>query len=333
VLSLALIDLHTLDFPISLGKRRAIIACVSLARGDPSSLCTALILSRDARRCPDRARPVTAQGGVEDDPMILEELERIAAARGPERARRPPVIRNRRSGGDIGRDILPGEEPDRDTQVVPKHREDTTPVIVERRSERVGLTRPHTATLVARLQCRTVRAANDSASDTQLSDVARGQLTPSVRMNRGLVIRIVVHAFDDVDFAGGRPVRPVCPERRPYRATRGHVNAIHDNEPAREAELCLNANGIAVAGNLRRGVNAHDSISSLIDRGQVAGLRRRLVDKVHDPIRRITTGEEIPSGEKAVARIRLHQIEIGLRGRARSRTRSGRTGRRRRGRP
>ena len=105
----------------SLGKRRAIIPYISLARGNPSSLCAALFLSWHARRRPGRTCPVTAQGRVEDDPMILEELERIAAARGPERARRPPVIRNRRPGGDIGRDVLPREERDGDTRVVPKH--------------------------------------------------------------------------------------------------------------------------------------------------------------------------------------------------------------------
>ena len=104
-----------------LGKCRAILLHVLLTRGDPSLLCAALCLTRDTRRRPYRACPITAQSGVEDHPVVLEELERIASAGGQERAGLPPTIRNRGRCGDIGRDALPVKKPDGYTRIVPKH--------------------------------------------------------------------------------------------------------------------------------------------------------------------------------------------------------------------
>ena len=103
------------------GKCRAVLPYKLLARGDPSPLCAALFLARDSRSCPNTGSPVTAQSSVEDHAVVLEELERVAIAGRPERARRPPSIRYWCRGGDIGRDVLPGEEPDGNTRVVPEH--------------------------------------------------------------------------------------------------------------------------------------------------------------------------------------------------------------------
>ena len=101
------------------GKCSAVLLYVLGARGDPSLCCAALFLSGHSGRCPHATRPVTAEGGVKDRRMILEKLERVAGARGPERAGRAP----RRGYGsiccDIGRDVVPGEEPDLDATVVP----------------------------------------------------------------------------------------------------------------------------------------------------------------------------------------------------------------------
>lgn len=104
-----------------LGKRRAVLLYELLARGNPSPLCAALILTRNSRSCPYAAGPVTAQSSIENRPMVLEELERVAAARRPERTGCPPSFRHRRRGGDIGRDVSSREEIDGDTRVVPKH--------------------------------------------------------------------------------------------------------------------------------------------------------------------------------------------------------------------
>jgi len=180
-LSVALIDMYTFDFPISLGKSRAVLLHKLFAGGDPGSLRAALFLTRDTRRRPHRARPVTAQGGVKDRRLVLEDLERVASILGPERAGRPPICGNRRRRGDIGRDVLPGEEPDGDTRVVPKHCVDTTTVVVERSSERVGLTRPHTTPFITRLGRRTVRATDKGPRNTEHSDIV-GQGAARVRV-------------------------------------------------------------------------------------------------------------------------------------------------------
>ena len=80
-----------------------------------------------------------------------------------------------------------------------------------------------------------------------------------------LVVRVVIYALDDVDFARRRPNWAVGPERGPRPTARGHVNAVHDDKSAGEAELRLNAHGIAIACNLRRGVDAHNGMASTID--------------------------------------------------------------------
>lgn len=84
-------------------------------------------------------------------------------------------------------------------------------------------------------------------------------------MHGSLIVRIVVHTLDNVDLAGLRPSRTVRPKCGPSTAARRHVNTIHDDEPAREGILRLNADGIAVARNLRCAVDTQDSISGTID--------------------------------------------------------------------
>lgn len=91
-------------------------------------------------------------------------------------------------------------------------------------------------------------------------------------MYGSLVIRVVVHTLDDVDFARCRPGWAVGPERGPRPTARGHVNAVHDDKSACEAVLRLNAHRIAIARNLRRGVEAHNGMASIIDRYQVVRL-------------------------------------------------------------
>jgi len=90
-----------------------------------------------------------------------------------------------------------------------------------------------------------------------------------------LVVCVVVHTLDDVDFARCRPTLAVGPERGPCPTARGHVNAVHDDKSAGEAELRLNAHRIAIARDLRRGVDAHNGMPSIIDRYQVVRLLRK----------------------------------------------------------
>ena len=114
-------------------------------------------------------------------------------------------------------------------------------------------------------------------------------------MKGSLVVRVVVHALDDVDLAVIRPIGANGPERGPRPTTGGHVNTVHDNEPASERKLRLHPHGSAVSGHLWRGVDSHDGIASAIDRCQVALLLERIrvmrcasdgrtIDRLHAPL-------------------------------------------------
>jgi hypothetical protein len=148
----------------------------------------------------------------------------------------------------------------------------TTAVAIERRAKRVALTRPNPAALVASFQRRTVRATNNTTRDTECSDVAGRQLTARVRVDRRLVVGVVVDALDDVDLASLWPSRAVRPESGPRPTTCGHVDAVHDDEPTVEAVLRLNAHGRAISGHLGRGIDPHDRVSGTIDGREVARL-------------------------------------------------------------
>ena len=91
-------------------------------------------------------------------------------------------------------------------------------------------------------------------------------------MNRRLVVGVVIDALYDVDLASLWPCRAVRPESGPRPTTRGHVNAVHDDEPTSEAVLRLDPHGRAISGHLRRGIDSHDRVSSTIDGRKVARL-------------------------------------------------------------
>ena len=91
-------------------------------------------------------------------------------------------------------------------------------------------------------------------------------------MDRRLVVGVGIDALDDVDLAGLWPRRTVRPESGPRPTARGHVNAVHDDEPTSKAVLRLDAHGIAVSGHLRRGIDSHGRVPSTIDGREVAGL-------------------------------------------------------------
>ena len=119
--------------------------------------------------------------------------------------------------------------------------EDATASVVERRAKRIRLTRSHTTPLVARLQRCTVRAAHNRARDAEGSGIARWQLAARTRVYGRLVVRVVVHTLDDINLPRQRPSRAFGPECRPSPTARGHVYAVHDDKPAGESELCLDA--------------------------------------------------------------------------------------------
>lgn len=86
-------------------------------------------------------------------------------------------------------------------------RVDATADIVERRAERVRLGRADAAARVARARDGAVRRPNNVARDGEHGCVGCGERASRVRVQRDLVVRVIVHALDDVDLTTVGPVR------------------------------------------------------------------------------------------------------------------------------
>ena len=78
---------------------------------------------------------------------------------------------------------------------------------VESRSEsRVGVGSNATS-LIGSGADGTVRPTNDSSADGQGLGVCAGKTATGVGVERRLIVRVVMHALDDINFASSRPVR------------------------------------------------------------------------------------------------------------------------------
>lgn len=62
-------------------------------------------------------------------------------------------------------------------------------------------------TLVGSATDSTARAANESSGDGQRVGIRSRKATTGVGVERSLIVGIVVHALDDIDFSPSRPVR------------------------------------------------------------------------------------------------------------------------------
>lgn len=98
-------------------------------------------------------------------------------------------------------------------------------------------------------------------------------------MKRRLIVRVVIHALDDIDFPSSRPVRScicvqiskkrvtakilhtVTPKGRPCTAPCRHVNGVHDEKTTGEVILGLYPDALAVARDSLSSFYLHDHIS------------------------------------------------------------------------
>lgn len=223
--------------------------------------------------------------------MRVEELERGAVSHGPKGHGSPPVVWQGRVGGDVGRDIVPREEPDGDALVHPlhcthacltRHMRDTKPrvrtgihataVVVEPDAVRVALRRGHPTPCVARLRRGAVRPSNNIARNAELPAVRGRDRAAVAGVDRRLVVRVVVDALDDVDLAAHGPIRAVAPERWPGAAPGRHVHGVEQDEPTGVRVSGCDAHGLPISRDGRRGVDAHDGVPGRVDLGEVRGL-------------------------------------------------------------
>lgn len=113
-------------------------------------------------------------------------------------------------------------------------------------------------------------------------------------MYRGLIIRIIIHSFYDVNFSSNRPIRSVGPEStalninfddnlfkfknsRPSATPSRHVNGIHDDQPTIILILGRNTYAIPCIRYLQRSFDPHDSISIIINFKEATGLLSSVV--------------------------------------------------------
>ena len=91
----------------------------------------------------------------------------------------------------------------------------STNAVESRSKSRVG-TGSDATTLVGSRADGAVRPTNDSSADGQRLGVCAGKATTGVGVERRLIVRVVVYALDDVDFASSRPARS-CVSRHQHQ--------------------------------------------------------------------------------------------------------------------
>ena len=84
-------------------------------------------------------------------------------------------------------------------------------------------------------------------------------------MDRNLVYRAVVNTFENVNFTFLGPVGAVGPPRRPSAAPDGHVDRVKDKEATVEDVVVVETDGLAIARDIRGGLDAHDGITGAIN--------------------------------------------------------------------
>lgn len=94
---------------------------------------------------------------------------------------------------------------------------------VEARSvSRIGV-RSNPTALIGSGADSTIHRANESSADGQCTGIRGGEAATGVGMERCLIVRIVIDAFDDIDFASSRPVRSYISISTEIRDNRGYT--------------------------------------------------------------------------------------------------------------
>ena len=90
---------------------------------------------------------------------------------------------------------------------------------IESRSESSAGIGPDTTSLVRSGADGAVHPTNDSPADGQGLGICTGKAATGVGVERRLIVRVVVHSLDDINFASCRPVRS-CVSKHQHRKKR-----------------------------------------------------------------------------------------------------------------
>jgi len=131
--NLLLVQLDTLDFPVSFRKATPVVPHPIFTRRSAGGCSATRTLTSDARSAPNtsRAGPITAKRSIKDNLVIVHELGRVAGGCRPVSGGRAPVLRLGAVGVDVIWDGAAGKEEYRDAGIVPGHCVNASPVLVE----------------------------------------------------------------------------------------------------------------------------------------------------------------------------------------------------------
>lgn len=262
---IALVHPEGIDGPVRVGERFRVVADVVLAGTGEGGAGGVL--------APDGAGPVAAEGGVEDDVVVLEMLVDVTAALAvvgsaadEAGAGMPPCARVRVRARDVAGFAAAREKPDVDPAAGPLHGVDAAVGVIEPCTEAVG-----------------VRGL-DVAAQGALAGAA-GEAAPVAGVHGHAVAARGIDALDDVDFAAVGPVRARHPEGGPGAAdAAGHVCEIEDYEAVGVLGFASEAYaGAASAGGYVCVIDAEGHLA-IADVEHVHGVGGCLVDVIDVPM-------------------------------------------------
>ena len=281
-------DGDVVDGPERLGESSRVAGDVVRARSSKSRAGS--ITAPDT----SLASPVTAEGDVEDNVVLVEVVIDGAAVVTVELGRwGSPSGGGRGSGSDVGGDgsTVPG--PDLDGIGGPLHNVDTTVSVVEGITVRGG-TGVNTATVVG-----VSGVAVGSGGGRALDGTIVGDGAASGGVEGDDVGGLGVDTLDDINLTVVGPVSTDGPEGGPRTAvTAGHVVKVKDEETVGESLLGDETDGLTTVGRVHGGrVGSHVDLA-VNDASKAGSVGGGLVDILDRSVGRIGVGEEVPGLEE-----------------------------------
>lgn len=243
---------------------------------------------------PDTASPVAAECSVKDNVVVLKVLVNVTGSPSYKRSGRvAPARRIWRATGNTAGDVAAAEKPNIDSTAGPFHCIDTSLVIVEAIAKGVAATGLDPTALVA----LTVRVDHGTAS---------------VGVHSHRVLRLIIDALNDIDFAIVWPARTSHPESRPNpTGTARHMFEVEHNQTMRVLLGACHADAVAATARCYiRGVRL-DSDNTVVNVDKSVTLGCCLVHVVDIAMSRIIFCIKSHQIEKVAARVVISQAVLG----------------------
>lgn len=255
-----LIHLHRIDQPIRILERTRVILHIRF---------TSRRLTPTAALSPDIliASPLSAECCIKDNLHVLKMAVDITMTRSTAEMthRCAPLRRIWGTGQDVSGDLCTREEPDGDSLVSPFRGIDAAASGVEAGAVGGGVG-AHVSASGILLLTWGVAVAICSVGMGEGAGVP--DRAASVGVQRHLICRGCVDAFDDVDFAAHRPgAATEEPECGPCPAADGHVGDVCHEQAFVEGFVARDSNASSAGGILGRGIDADVAGVAVVDDG------------------------------------------------------------------